>query len=173
MNQLRHTLEQIWQVYSGEAAWQTVSDLSRFHRIQATPGYRQAAHFVYQRLMREGLDAELLSYAATEDASFWAWPSFQEWDCTSASLHLVEPREEAGLLADYRSCPISLIQRSASFEGKAEVVVLNDGQEAADYEGRPHPGKPTPRAKARRRAARCGGHSVRRHARGAARPPRG
>jgi aminopeptidase YwaD len=134
MNRLRDTLEQIWQVYSGEAAWQTVSDLGRFHRIQASPGFRQAAHLVYQRLVRDGLAAELLSYPANERASFWAWPSFREWECTEASLHLVEPEEQAELLADYRSCPLSLIQRSVSFEGRAEVVLLEDGDQDADYE---------------------------------------
>jgi aminopeptidase YwaD len=135
MNGLDRTLEPIWQAYSGDAAWQIVSDLSRFHRIQASPGFRQAAHWIYQRLQRDGLDAEILSYPAADNASFWAWPGFQEWDCTGATLHLIEPGEKAGLLAEYRSCPISVIQRSAPFEGKAEVVVLHDGDEAADYDG--------------------------------------
>jgi len=39
----RETFEQIWSAFSGQAALQTVSDLSRFHRIQASPGHRQAA----------------------------------------------------------------------------------------------------------------------------------
>ena len=36
------TFTKIWQTYSGDAAWQTVADLSRFHRIQASPGFRAA-----------------------------------------------------------------------------------------------------------------------------------
>jgi aminopeptidase YwaD len=135
MNLQRQILEQIWLAYSGEAAWQAVSDLSRFHRVQASPGYRQAAHYIHERLLRDGLKAEVLSYPANESASFWAWPSFQEWDCTAASLHLVQPVEKAGLLADYRANPISVIQRSGSFEGSVEVVVLDDGSEATDYDG--------------------------------------
>jgi aminopeptidase YwaD len=135
MNRLRHILERIWQSYSGEAAWQMVADLSRFHRIQASPGYRQAAHLIHERLVRDGLAAEILSYRADEHTSFWAWPSFREWDCAGASLHLIEPKEEACLLADYRSNPISLIQRSVSFEGKVKVAVLHDGEETADYDG--------------------------------------
>ena len=43
MIELDSMFEQIWQTFSGEAAWQTVADLSRFHRIQASPGYREAA----------------------------------------------------------------------------------------------------------------------------------
>jgi Domain of unknown function (DUF4910) len=135
MHTLRRTFEQIWQAYSGEAAWQAVADLSRFHRIQASPGYRQAAHWVQQRLIRDGLQAEILSYPADERSLFWAWPSFQEWECHEATLHLVAPKHDAMVLADFRGCPISLIQRSTSFEGEAEVVLVEDGEEEADYGG--------------------------------------
>jgi aminopeptidase YwaD len=127
--------EQIWQAYSGDAAWQVVADLSRFHRIQASPGYRQAAHLLHQRLVQDGLQAQILSYPADERTTFWARRSFQEWDCTGATLHLVAPEGEARLLADFRACPISLIQRSTSFEGQAEVVLLEDGEEQGDYDG--------------------------------------
>jgi len=128
-------LERIWQSYSGEAAWQTVVDLSRYHRIQASPGFRQAAQWLQQRLNREGLATEILSYPADENTQFWAMQSFQEWHCVAASLHLIEPAEQSQRLAEYRADPISLIQRSAAFAGEAEVVLLEDGTEETDYEG--------------------------------------
>ncbi|MFN2289657.1 MAG: DUF4910 domain-containing protein, partial [Anaerolineae bacterium] len=135
MNRLAQTFELIWKTYSGEAAWQTVSDLCRFHRIQASPGHRLAAQLLQQRLIRDGLEAEILSYPADEGTRFWAWSSFQEWDCTDATLHLVAPEEQARELANFRASPISLIQRSMPFEGEAEVVLLEDGEEEGDYEG--------------------------------------
>jgi hypothetical protein len=135
MDSFRQTFQQIWDAYSGEAAWQTVSDLSRYHRIQASPGYRRAAQMVHRRLARAGLRAEILAYPAAERTRFWAWPSFQEWDCRAASLHLVAPEEEARLLADFRAAPQSLIQRSDAFEGEAQVVLLEDGLKAEEYEG--------------------------------------
>jgi len=138
MNQVRHTLAAIWESVSGEAALQNVLDLSRFHRIQASPGYRRAAQWLHRALLHAGLEAEVLSYPAEEGVRFWAWPSFQEWDCSEATLHLVAPQSEAALLADYRACPLSLIQRSTSFDGEAEVVLLEgarDGALEADYEG--------------------------------------
>jgi hypothetical protein len=131
----REAFLKIWQAYSGDAAWQTVADLSRFHRIQASPGYRRAAQLLHRRLLQDGLQAELLSYPADEHTQFWAGHSFQEWDCAGASLRLVTPEEEAGVLADFRACPTSLIQRSAPFEGQAEVVLLEDGEQETDYEG--------------------------------------
>jgi hypothetical protein len=135
MNRFRLSFELIWRTCSGETAWQTVADLSRFHRIQASPGYRQAAQLLHQRLAHDGLAAEILSFPADEGTHFWAMSSFQEWDCREATLHLVAPAEEAHLLADFRACPMSLIQRSAAFDGEAEVVLLQDGEEEADYDG--------------------------------------
>jgi aminopeptidase YwaD len=135
MNDFRLTFERIWRAISGEAAWQTVSDLSRYHRIQASPGYRQSAHLILQRLHDYGLQAEILSFPADEATQFWAWPSFQEWDCKEATLSLIEPHEEAAVLADYRASPISVIQRSTAFHGEADVVLLEDGEEEAEYEG--------------------------------------
>jgi len=135
MIELRTTFEQIWQAYSGEAAWQTVADLGRFHRIQASPGYRQAAQWIHQRLVRDGLQAQIHSYPANTSAQFWGYPSFQEWYGADAHLTLIEPEKEVLPLADFRACPISLIQRSASFDGEADVVALDQGEEEVDYEG--------------------------------------
>ncbi|HNS52731.1 MAG TPA: DUF4910 domain-containing protein [Anaerolineae bacterium] len=131
----RETFEQIWSAFSGQAALQTVSDLSRFHRIQASPGHRQAAELLCRRALEAGLQAEILSYPAAEDGSFWAFRSFQEWECRRATLHLDRPASAAGILADFRAVPISVIQRSASFDGQLEVVALDDGSEEAAYEG--------------------------------------
>ena len=135
VNQFQNTFETIWQAFSGDAAWQAVADLSRYHRIQASPGYRQAARWLHERLLADGLQAQILSYPADERARFWAWPSFQEWDCTAATLRLIEPEGQAGILADFRACPISVIQRSQAFEGEAGLVLLEDGEKEADYDG--------------------------------------
>lgn len=128
-------MEQIYHAYSGEAAWQMVADISRCHRIQASPGHRQAAHLVAGWLRQAGLSPDILTYPADEQTWFWAWPSFQEWACTDAVLRLVEPAGRAELLADFRSCPISVIQRSTPFEGEAEVIALETGEQEADYDG--------------------------------------
>jgi hypothetical protein len=143
MKGFRENYDRIWQTYSGQAAWQIVADLGRFHRIQASPGYRQAAQLVYDLLVREGLEAEMLSYPANQEATFWAWPSFQEWDCSEATLRLVDPGNGATaqlcspgtVLADFRASPMSLIQRSIPFEGEVEVVLVEDGVKESDYDG--------------------------------------
>jgi len=125
----------IGEEFCGELAKEQVAAISRFHRIQASPGFRQAASYVQEALESVGIEAQILSFPADEHTRFWTYPSFQEWEIREATLHLVEPAEEARKLADFRQCPISLIQRSAPFDGEVEVVLLEDGEEEADYEG--------------------------------------
>jgi hypothetical protein len=38
-------------------------------------------------------------------------------------------------MADFRACPISVIQRSAPFEGQAEVILLESGENEEEYAG--------------------------------------
>jgi hypothetical protein len=120
---------------SGLAAYQAVADISRYHRIQASPGFRQAAEYVHAQLAEAGIQAEILSYPANTDTTFWASRSFQEWDARSGTLHLVEPEDQARKLADYREVPISLIQRSVAFDGEVEVVAVDKGDKPEEYEG--------------------------------------
>jgi aminopeptidase YwaD len=131
----KRAFEVIREELSGQAATGYVVDITRYHRIQASPGYRQAAHYCLERLREAGVEAEVLSFPADDKTRYWSAWMFQEWEATEAALHLVEPEDERRKLADFRDCPISLIQRSAPFEGEAEVVLLEDGEEEADYEG--------------------------------------
>jgi len=131
--------ESLWktmeQVISGAAAADAVAAISRYHRIQASPGYRRAAEWVLEELMRCGLEARILTYPANESDTFWSHGSFQEWEAHQATLHLSEPSDEARKLADYRDLPLHLVGRSLSFDGVAELVALEKGEEVADYDG--------------------------------------
>lgn len=120
---------------SGVAAYQAVADISRYHRIQASPGFRRAAEYVYEQLTVAGIPSEILRYPANAETTFWGARSFQEWDARAGVLHLIEPEEQARKLADYRQTPISLIQRSVAFDGEAEVVAVERGDTAAEYAG--------------------------------------
>lgn len=131
----RKSFEAIREEFSGQAAKGYVIDITRYHRMQASPGFRQAAHYCLERLREAGIQAEILSFPADEKTQYWSAWMFQEWEATEATLHLVEPEDERHKLADFRDSPISLIQRSAPFEGEAEVVLLEDGEEEAEYEG--------------------------------------
>lgn len=121
---------------SGVAAKNYVAEIARFHRIQASPGFRAAAHTVADALRGFGLDARVISYPADGETTFWSMRTFLEWDCKEAALWLLgkngKPEQK---LADYREEKVSLIQRSAPADGEFEVVALDTGEEQADYEG--------------------------------------
>jgi aminopeptidase YwaD len=132
---IRDCVSLIRKAYSGEVAKGDVGEIVRHHRIQASPGYRAAAEYVFEQLQRAGLDARLEFFPADSTTTFWTASSFQEWDAAGAILHLAEPSDQARKLADYREQKISLIQRSAPYDGTAEVVLLEDGLEESEYQG--------------------------------------
>ncbi len=125
----------IFSEVSGTAAANAVAEIARYHRIQASPGFRRAAEWVHEQLARAGLQTRILTFPADTSTRFWSASSFQEWDARSATLYLVEPADHAGKLADFRDLPLHLVARSLSFDGEAEVVVLDKGESEAEYEG--------------------------------------
>src|SRR5437867_10288209 len=74
---------------SGIAAKNLVARISQWHRIQASPMYREAAEWVHATLRSWGLDARIDRYSAQEGVMAWGEPLFQEWWCDAATLHLI------------------------------------------------------------------------------------
>jgi aminopeptidase YwaD len=136
VSMFRSIKDQLSNTISGVAAKGFVADISRYHRIQASPEFRQAAEMIYETLLGWGLEAQLLSYPANESTRFWGMRMFQEWTGITGTLRLVAPADEARILADMREVRLSLIPRSAPFEGKVTVIIpRNKGEEPQDYEG--------------------------------------
>jgi len=128
-------LKLVGENFSGLLALNFLERISSYHRIQASPGFRKAANFCLETLKEARVEACILFFPAQEGVYFWSQPSFQEWEAKEAWCYLEEPQEEACKLADFSENPISLIQRSAPFEGKAEVILLEDGENLEDYQG--------------------------------------
>ncbi len=131
-------VERAQRAFSGDRAHSHVIAISGFHRIQASPGYRAAADYIAGELAAEGLEVVIRSYPADGAARFWSTPSFLEWDCETAGLHLLgdDPRP-VETLCDFAAIPTSLIQRSIAADGNYEVVVLpgKGGSHPDDYAG--------------------------------------
>jgi len=132
-------LNLIGQSFSGAAAKRYTAEIARHHRIQASPGYRDAAHWLLATLQDAGLDAEIETYPARLDERFWALASFQEWDCREATLDWVKP-DARERLCDYRADAVSIIQRSVSASGEYQVADVGAGR-PQDYEGADVAGK--------------------------------
>lgn len=123
---------------SGEIAYNFVGEISRKHRIQASPGLRDAVGYAVETMMGFGLDAEVHEYPADGESYSWSSLHFREWDCRDAVLRVIKPADEARFLARWSEAKLSVIQRSFPTPGdccEAEVVVLDKGEEAGDYRG--------------------------------------
>lgn len=125
---------------SGETAKRYVAEISRHHRVQASPGFRAAAEWLAATLQAHGVEAAIERFPATESDHFWAQPSFQEWRCQGATLDWLRPQDGAERLCDFRATAVAVIQRSDSVSGEFEVVDVGDGR-PADYDGRDVAGK--------------------------------
>ncbi len=111
-----------------------VKEVSNFHRIQASPMYREAAQHVLKICERYGLDAKILSYEADPDVWYLQNKMFKEWSIKEATLDLVDPEMR---LADFSAEAISVIQKSYPIDRRndpVELVMLKKGAVEKDYE---------------------------------------
>ncbi len=133
---IRESTREILRYVSGDRAFDTVAEVSAYHRIQASTGYRAAAQHLKEKLDRMGLGGKILSFEATEGGFWDTYPSFAEWDIKGAWCDLVYPHEER--LADFDACAISVIQKSAPADYSDEplpVVFLDRGPDEKAYRG--------------------------------------
>lgn len=102
--------------------YQIVKDVSSFHRIQASGGYRAAADWCCNWLNRRGVQARVLRYPAPAGGYAGSYRLFQEWNCNAGWCRLAGP--EGFVLADYRVEPVSLIQKSCACDWRSEPLDL-------------------------------------------------
>ena len=131
----RPWLDSLRQPISGERALEMVRTLTRFHRVQASPGLDQAADFMAGELERAGLQVELERVAADGRTRLLGQVMPQGWACERAWADLVEgDRRER--LCDYGREALSIVLRSTPARGRYRLVTVGSGTEAHDYEGR-------------------------------------
>ncbi len=132
---MRTLIEKIKKSVSGEQALAEVREIANYHRIQASPGFREAAVHIRDKLVARGFDCRMHSYPSTPDTWYYSSKMFKEWHCISAVLKLQATGET---LADYQSNPISIIQRSYGCDFRndpLEIVLLDKGNKKEAYEG--------------------------------------
>jgi len=125
---------------SGERAHESVRALSRFHRVQASPGYDAASDWLAARIESYGLTLEVETVAGDGRTRCLGHLMPEGWECTSAVASLVD-RGGAERLCDYEAEKLSLVLRSAPTRGRYPITVVEDGTHEADYRGRDVRGK--------------------------------
>lgn len=133
----KHVYDKLEKEVSGEIAYNYLYEISRNHRIQASPGLRAAVNFAVNAWEERGVEAEVQSYLANGRDFAWSSLMFKEWSCDDAALKLIEPPDKFQFLARWAESKLSLIQRSypTSSQGlEAEVLHVGKGEEEEDYE---------------------------------------
>jgi hypothetical protein len=128
---------------SGSGAKQFVADISRYHRIQGSTMYHEAAVYMKQKLDEIGVDeAHIERFPADGKHMYWTHVSPIGWTIRSAELRIVAPEER--LLASYDDIPQSLHTFSQGTKDggvEAELVDVGTGTSADDYRGKRVKGK--------------------------------
>jgi len=128
---------------SGSVARSFVEQISRFHRIQGSIMFHEAAEFVRTELLRLGLrDATIEQFPADGKTKYWTYTSPVGWEVKSAELRLIEPEDK--LIVTYEDTPQGLhtFSNATPSEGViAELVDVGAGTKPKDYEGRDVRGK--------------------------------
>ena len=128
---------------SGNIAKSFVEQIARFHRIQASTMFHEAAEYVRNELIKIGLkDAAIEQFTADGKTKYWTYTSPIGWTVKSAELYLMEPEEK--LIVRYEDVPTCLhaFSKATPPEGViAELVDVGAGTKPKDYEGKDVKGK--------------------------------
>lgn len=118
----------------GERTYKIMKQISRYHRIQASEGYRQAAGKASEILSHRKVANEIKTYPADLKTVCFTQKLFREWNCSQAWLDITVPWKERA--ADYSVEEMSLIQRSAAGDFSREdipVVYIPDHVSPDEY----------------------------------------
>lgn len=133
---MRQEMRLIKKFVDGERAYTDVKEVSNFHRIQASTGFRKAAEHVCNSMKAAGFDSTVHSYAFDEKKWYWTCKSFLEWNCDGAWCDVVYPTNFR--LADFKANNIAVIQKSFPCDYSntpVDVVMLDKGSDESNYEG--------------------------------------
>jgi len=133
---------------SGTAARHTVQDLTLYHRMRGSRGFKAAAERIAERARAYGLAVEVVSLPADGKVFYGTQRSRPAWDADFAELW--EQRQEtaasprwvdAERIASWEARPIVLAEDSAGGEAAADLVDVGDGTAEKDYQGKDVRGK--------------------------------
>ena len=119
---------------SGMRALESVRALARFHRVQASPGYDEAADWLAGRIEEAGLQLEIEKVRADGRNRVLGQLMPRGWECRRAFAVLHDGAESLRLCDDAEQ-KLSLILRSAPARGRFALAALSDGTEPSHYAG--------------------------------------
>ncbi len=119
--------------FSGLRTKTTVAAISRFHRIQASPGYDNALDFLANKLNGLDIPTEVSAYVSDGKTETFGWVAPPGWLIRSGSLRQIGPTQRR--LCCYDIVKISILGQSAPGDGEGELVHVGAGDSEACFEG--------------------------------------
>jgi len=125
---------------SGKIAKEYTLDIAKYHRVQASPGFHEAAVYVKEQLEKIGLSkVEIEQFPSDGKTKYWTHDAIISWSASEAEIRMVEPRNL--LLGRFDEQPLCLATHSNSADVTAEVVDVGVGTSDEDYVGKDVAGK--------------------------------
>ena len=119
----------------GLAPLETVRALSRFHRVQGSPGFAAAAELMRARAAAAGLaEASVEHLPADGETRYAHFRSYLGWTAEQAQLEELRPTPR--VLARFPDQPTALADYSQDADVTAELVDVGLGASAEDYAGK-------------------------------------
>ncbi len=130
---LETVLDFIANELSGVRAKDAVSEIARFHRLQASPGYDAAVEWIVGALDDAGIGATIQRFAADGETGTYGWVSPPGYLIRDGSLEQVVPTRRS--LGRFDVIKQSVLGQSAPGEAEGEVVHVGAGDRASCFEG--------------------------------------
>ena len=118
---------------SGARAKRIAEEISRFHRIQGSPGYSDAIEHVRAALAAAGIESKVHEYPADGRSKTYEWTAPPAWVVRSGSLRQTDPVERP--LASFDEISQSVVAHSPGGAVDGELVHVGGGSADEDYEG--------------------------------------
>src|SRR5262249_34480937 len=120
---------------SGSIAKDTVVELSRHHRVQASSGFLHAAEYVAAKAQEYGLErVQSDQTPADGEKTYYTLKSTPGWEAGSGELWENSPHKSK--IADYEEMRVALADYSQSADVTANLIDVGQGTSAKDYEGK-------------------------------------
>ena len=125
---------------SGTLAKENIVALGKFHRVQASAGFHEAASYVAMKAREYGLqEVKIDSFPADGATTYNTFRSYYGWEAESAILTEVTPRRE--VIAEYPKLHVALADYSNAANVTAELIDVGAGTTEQNYGSREVKGK--------------------------------
>jgi hypothetical protein len=117
---------------SGDRAYDSVSQLARWHRIQASEDYTRAAEWMAGKAEEFGLEhVSIEQFPSDGKTEYFGYRTPPRWKAKKGELWLTSPFPLK--LTSYAELPLSLVEGSTTADVEAELVDIGAGTSDKDY----------------------------------------